>query len=189
MSDQIQILIAQYPSADAAEKGLKAAHAAKENQGVEIRDAAVVSRTADGKLHIHETQDVTGGRGAAAGGILGGVLGILAGPAGVVAGAAVGAVVGGAAAKLVDTGIPHKRLEEIGKTLQPPRAALVILTEAGFVDFLKAVIGGEGVEFDGETMDAQAAEQLGHDHDVALQALKMGDALADGGMVSPTDTP
>jgi uncharacterized membrane protein len=186
MVESIQILIAKYPDMSAAEIALDKVFAARENQGVEIRDAAVVSRAEDGKLHIHETEDVTGGRGAAVGGILGAVLGILAGPAGVVAGAAVGAAVGGVAAKAIDTGIPHKRLEEIGNSLKPQGAALVVLTEAGFLDFIQTLIGGEGVEFMTESMSTQAAQELGHEHDVALKALKMGDALAEGGMASPT---
>ena len=155
-----------------------------------MRQWSVVRRTA--KLHIHETEDVTSGRGATAGGILGGVLGIIAGPAGVVAGAAVGAALGGVAARALDTGIPHKRLEEIGASLETDHAALVILTEAGFVDFIETVIGGENFEFLQETMSGAAAEQMGKDHDVAIKSLKMGDALAEGGVVSAapdTETP
>src|SRR5262249_13748671 len=127
MSDPIQILIAKYPTADAANQALKKLLAAKENQGVEVHDAAVVSRELSGKLHIHDTQDVSGGRGAAIGGILGAVIGIIAGPAGVVVGAAAGAAVGGVTAHTVDTGIPHKRLQEIGESLSPDGTALVIL--------------------------------------------------------------
>src|SRR5205814_4753225 len=109
-------------------------------------DAAVVRRDEHGKLHIHETVDVGGGRGAAVGGILGGVLGVIAGPAGIVAGAALGAAVGGAAASVLDIGIRHKRLEEIGATLEPRHAALVILTEQGFVPFIETLINSQGAE-------------------------------------------
>src|SRR4051812_45790302 len=96
--EPIQIIIATYPNPTTAERARKALETAKRDQGVEVHDAAVVRRDENGKLHIHETEDVTGGRGAAVGGILGGVLGILAGPGGVVVGAAVGAIVGGATA-------------------------------------------------------------------------------------------
>lgn len=187
MSEIIQILIAKYPAATNAEDALKKLHAAKQNQGIEVDDAAVVSRAHNGKLHIHETEDVSGRRGAAVGGILGGVLGIIAGPPGMVAGAALGAAVGGAAAFVLDTGIRHKRLEAIGATLQPDGAALVVLTEAGFVPFIETVIGGDDIEVITESMDASAAQQLGHDHDIALKALRMGDALADGGMASASN--
>jgi uncharacterized membrane protein len=128
--------------------------------------------------------DVTAGRGATVGGILGGVLGIIAGPAGLVAGAALGAVVGGAAARAIDRGIPHERLEAIGASLPAEGAALVALTEAGYVPFIEAVLG-QHIEVLHETVDAEAAEMLGHDHDVAVKALRLGDSLADGGMASP----
>lgn len=183
MADVIEILIAKYPDADAAEAALKKLHTAKENQGVDIMDAAVVRKDDAGKLHIHETDDVSGKRGAAVGAILGGVLGLMAGPAGLVVGAALGAAVGGGAASVIDTGIPHKQLAEIGASLAPHTAALVVLTEAGFVDFIESVIGGEDIQVINHSMDTQAANKLGHDHDVAVQALKMGDALADGGAI------
>ena len=187
MSDVIQILIAKYADAATAEAALKKLHDAKENQGVEVDDAAVVRRDEHGKLHIHETDDVTGRRGAEVGGILGGVLGFIAGPPGALVGAAIGATVGGAAARVLDTGIPHKRLTEIGQGLPAHSAALIILTESGFVPFIEGVIGGDGVEIVVETMDAQAAAQMAHDHEIALKALQMGDALADGGAISLQD--
>ena len=187
MSKVIQILIATYPNPDAAETALKKLHTAQQNQGIEVHDAAVVQRAENGKLKIHETEDITGGSGAAIGGILGGILGILAGPAGIIAGAAVGAAVGGATASIIDTGIPHKRLEEIGAALPTHGAALVILAEEGYVQFIETLLGGESTEFLIEAMDAAAAEKIKHDHEVAVNALKLGDALAEGGMASPTD--
>lgn len=192
MADNIQIIIAKYQNSDLAEAALGKLAAAKANQGVEVEDAAVVSRKHNGKLHIHETEDITGTRGAAVGGILGGVLGIMAGPAGIVAGAAVGAALGGVTARVMDTGIPHKRLQEIGASLEPDHAALVILTKAGFADFIETVIGGPNVEIHHESLSAETAEQIAHEHAVAVKALTLGEALADGGVASPapesTDT-
>ncbi len=185
MAELVQILIAKYPTFQTAEAALKKLRAAQQNQGVQVTDAAVVRRNPNGTLQIHETVDVTSGRGATVGGILGGVLGLLAGPPGLVAGAALGAVIGGAAANMLDTGIPHKRLEEIGRSLSTDTAALVVLTEEGYVEFIEDVIGGGEFQVLSEEMDAKAAHKLGHEHDVALQALKLGDALADGGMASP----
>lgn len=193
MADHVQIIIAKYPNSDLAEAALGKLAASKTNQGVEVEDAAVVSRKSNGKLHIHETEDVTGTRGAAVGGILGGVLGIMAGPAGIVAGAAVGAAVGGVTARVMDTGIPHARLTEIGTSLEPDHAALVILTNEGFTDFIETVVGGANVEIHHESMNAEAAEQMRRDHEIAVKALTLGQALADGGVASPapenTDTP
>jgi uncharacterized membrane protein len=186
-TEMIQILVANYSDTAAAEAKLKAVKMAQQDQGIDIIDAAVVKRDTNNKLHIHETADVTGGRGAAVGGVFGGVLGLIAGPGGLVVGAALGAVIGGAAAKVFDTGIPHKRLEEIGKALQPGSAALVVLAPQGFAPFVQDLIQAPGVELAVESMNPQAAQQLGHDHDVALKALTMGESLADGGMTSATE--
>jgi uncharacterized membrane protein len=187
--DEIQILIATYPTNQSAEHALRSLQLAKKDQSVEVIDAAVVSRDEHQKLRIHETVDVTGGRGAAVGGVLGGVLGIIAGPGGIVVGAAVGALVGGAAASVFDTGIPHKRLTEIGNTLTPGTAALVVLAEQGFGDFITAVVKGGSLELHGESMNAESAAKLGRDHDVAVKSLKMGDALSAGGMASAAEEP
>ncbi len=188
MDEVIQILVARYSGAEGAELALKKLREANANQGIALTDAAVVRRTDEGKLEIHETEDISGKRGAAVGGILGGVLGIIAGPAGVVAGAAVGAAVGGAAASVFDTGIPHKQLETIGASLEPHHAALVILTEAGYVPFIESLLGGPELEILSEKMSSEAAQRLGQEHDRAVKAIRMGEALADGGMASPSDS-
>lgn len=186
-SQTIQILIATFPHVQDAERALEQVQQARANQGAEVIDAAVVRKDEHNKLRIHETEDVTGGRGATVGGILGGVLGLLAGPGGLVVGAAVGAAVGGAAAKVWDTGIPHKRLEAIGAALEPGNAALVVLTEQGSAPFLETVIGADA-PIVVENMNAEQAQELGHAHEVALKALNLGDSLADGGMASPSGT-
>lgn len=183
----IQILVANYGDTAIAQTKLEAVLQARADRGVDVMDAAVVRRDAHNKLHIHETADVSGGRGAAVGGVLGGVLGLIAGPGGLVAGAAVGALIGGATARVFDTGIPHKRLQEIGSALAPENVALVVLCPVGFTPFLQTLMEEPGVPVAVESMNAQAARQLAHDHDVALKALNMGNSLADGGMTSPTE--
>lgn len=188
MSEFIHVVIARYPNTDAAETALKKLQESHKNQGVQYSDAVVVRRGENSKLHIHETEDVTGTRGATVGGILGGVLGILAGPAGVVAGAAVGAMVGGATASLMDRGIPHKRLAEIGATLESGHAAVVVLTEEGFIPFIESMLSADGGEVATEAMDSKAAEELGHAHNTAVKALNMGEALANGGAVPVDET-
>lgn len=186
-AQDIQVLVAPYPDEHAAEVALQVVERARRDQGLQLLDAAVVRRGTGprGRLHIHETSEVTGGRGAIVGGVFGGVLGILAGPAGIAAGAALGAVVGGAAATMLDSGIPHHQLDAIGKSLQPGSAALVALVPAGAAAFVTGLF--PDVEIATETLDAESARRIGHDHDVAVRALQMGEALADGGMASPTE--
>ena len=110
MSDNpIQSVVAAFKdevSAKSAPTELKKAHKAKL---VKIESAAVLRKDENGKPHIKETGDTSGGKGAALGGAAGAVVGLLAGPALVVR-AAVGALVGGLTAKLRDNGFSDVRL-------------------------------------------------------------------------------
>lgn len=109
MSDvPVQVIVAAFKEEETADEALKALKEAKKERLIGIQDAAVIRRDEDNKLHIKETADMGGGKGAAVGGILGGVIGLIGGPAGVVLGGAAGAAVGGFTAKLFDAGIPDE---------------------------------------------------------------------------------
>src|SRR5512135_3866851 len=83
MSDvPVQVVVAAFKDENTASEALKALKQAR-NQGlIKIVDAAVLRKDANGKLHIKETADMGGGKGAVIGGIAGGVIGLLAGPVG-----------------------------------------------------------------------------------------------------------
>ena len=81
MSDvPIQVIVAAFndeKSADAALQDLKQAT----KQGlIGIQNAAILRRDEQGKLHIKETADMKGGKGAVVGGVIGAVAGLIAGP-------------------------------------------------------------------------------------------------------------
>jgi hypothetical protein len=103
MSDvPLQVVIAAFKDENTANEALKALKQAR-NQGlIRIVDAAVLRKDEKGKLHIKETADMGGGKGAVIGGVAGGVIGLLAGPVGWAA--LGGAVLGGLAAKMKDGG-------------------------------------------------------------------------------------
>jgi uncharacterized membrane protein len=62
-----------------------------------LESAAVVERTADGKLHLPESTDNVGLAGTAGGSVIGMLLGVIGGPLGVLLGMGTGAMVGGLA--------------------------------------------------------------------------------------------
>ncbi len=80
---------------------LKELKQAKRDKLIGIDNAAVIRKDEKGKIHIKETADIGGGKGAAMGAATGAAIGIIAGPLLVVP-AAVGALVGGLAAKFID---------------------------------------------------------------------------------------
>jgi uncharacterized membrane protein len=110
-------VVAAFTDEAGASRALEALKATRKEQLSGIKDAAVIQRGMDNTLHIHETGDMSGGKGATVGGIAGAAIGILAPPAILVASAA-GAAIGGLAAKLRDSGFRDERLREIGESLK-----------------------------------------------------------------------
>ena len=95
---------------------------------VGIRDAAIVVRTAAGRIELHQARELSAGEGAVAAGSIGLVAGLLLGiPVG---GALLGLVAGGGWG-LRDTGIPDDRLRAMGEKLEPGHAVLCVLVGDG----------------------------------------------------------
>lgn len=128
---------------------VEAEHALEVVQGldVELHDAAIVVRTPDGRLDLHQTKQVAAGEGVVAGGTIGLVAGMLLG--GPVGGALVG-MLGGGAWGARDTGIADSRLRELGNALDPGGAVLCVLVEPVAVAPVREQLGdyGEAVEVD-----------------------------------------
>lgn len=131
----VGILVAAFTQEMAADEALKGLKEAKKKNGIKFDDAAVIRQDANGKVHYHETGDMSTGKGAAIGALIGGVVGILGGPAAIAVGAGVGALAGAGIA-LGDAGFDDQSLEEIGAALKPGTSALVAITSHAF---LKAV--------------------------------------------------
>lgn len=99
---------------------------------IDLEDAVVAIRDADGKLHLKQSVDLVGA-GAASGGLWGAMWGSLVGLlflnplVGLVAGAALGAGSGALSGSLADYGINDDFIRSIGETLQPDTSALFVL--------------------------------------------------------------
>lgn len=145
MADAAPTLIAvAFDSAADAEAGLKLVSDLGRTDGVSVHDAAVVVRTPDGRLELHQTHELSSGEGAVAGGSVGLIIGLLVG--GPVAGAFVGIVAGGAWG-LRDTGIPDRRLRQLGEDLTSGRAMLCALVGEGLPEVREALAPyGDAVE-------------------------------------------
>jgi uncharacterized membrane protein len=107
--------------------------------GALLTDAAWVERRPDGKVRIHQAYSavpVGALAGMATGALLGGLVGVLfLNPvAGAVAGAAVGAGEGALAGTVADIGIHDDFIRDVGRSLQPGAAAVLLLVNENHVD-------------------------------------------------------
>ena len=176
MSDvPVQVVVAAFKDEYAAGEALKALKQAR-NQGlIKIVDAAVLRKDANGKLHIKETADMGGGKGAVIGGVAGGVIGLLVGPVGWAA--LGGAVIGGLAAKLKDGGFKDERLKKLGEGLGPGNSAIVAVVELTWVREVEKQMAEAGADVVTEQISADIAKQLQAGGEVALTAIATGDTL------------
>ena len=129
--DAVFVYIGTYPSEVSARSDydiVKDLHAAG---AVGTYDAAVVTKDADGKVHVNKDETATR-HGAWGGAAVGAVVGILFPPA-VIGAAAVGAAVGGVSGHLWK-GMSRSDVKEFGDIIDAGQAALVIVGESTIED-------------------------------------------------------
>jgi len=178
MSDvPVQVIVAAFQDEKTAKSALKALKQARREGLIKIENAAVLRKDEKGKLHIKETHDMGGGKGAALGGVGGAAVGLIAGTA-LAAPVVVGALVGGLVAKLRDSGFSNKRLETMGEGLKPGTSAIVAVVEHTWVAKVEEALAE--VEADVMTAEIQAdiAEQLEAGHEVAYSVIASQEGIA-----------
>ena len=108
--DHKDVLIAAYLFEDLAQKGFDAILKLAEDKAITIEGVAVVQEDPDGEVHVNQTGDHLGRKGAKLGGGTGLVVGLFAPPllAATAIGAAAGATVGKFAKHRIDSGIGEK---------------------------------------------------------------------------------
>ncbi len=166
----IQLIVAAFKDEKAANEALKALKKAQKEKLIKIENAAVLHKDAKGKLHIKETADMGGRKGAALGGVAGAAIGLIAGPALLVP-AAVGALVGGLGAKLRDSGFSDTRLKALGEGLKPGSSAIVAVVEHIWEAQVKAAMAQAGADLLTAAISADISEQLDAGHEVAYTAI------------------
>jgi uncharacterized membrane protein len=186
MSDvPTQVVVGVFRDEQGADAALADLTPAQKEQRFRILDAAVLHRSADGKLHVKEVVgDMHGGKGALFGGVSGAVIGVLAGPIGWAAG--VGAVAGGLAAKLRDSGFKDERLRKLGEGLTPGASALVVVVEYTRVDRVEAILAEAGADLLTEQIQKDIAAQLEAGRDIAYAALASTGAVESTGGAGAT---
>jgi uncharacterized membrane protein len=171
MSDvPVQLIIAAFQDEKMAKQALNALKDAHREKLIKINNAAVLRKDDKGRLHIKETADMGGGKGAALGGVAGAAIGVIAGPALLVP-AAVGALVGGLSAKLRDSGFSDARLKALGARLTPGSSAIVAVVEHTWVAEVERAMAEAGADLFAEEIGADISAQLEAGHEVAYTAI------------------
>ena len=95
----------------------------QEEGAVRLGDAVVIAKDESGRAQIHETVDITPGKGALIGGWWGLLAGLFVGPLAIAGGAAAGALYG----KMVDKGLADDWVRQMADWLDAGRSALLLL--------------------------------------------------------------
>jgi uncharacterized membrane protein len=173
----VQLVVAAFDDEKSAKEALKALKQAQREKLIQIDSAAVLRKDQHGKLHIKETADMGGGKGAALGGVAGAAIGAIAGAALVVP-MAVGALIGGLSAKLRDSGFSDERLQKLGEGLTPGSSAIVAVVEHRWVVEVEVAMAEAGADLLTAALSADIAGQLEAGHKVAYSAISSEQGFA-----------
>ncbi len=131
MSNDLELIAAVYVDEDGARTILDGLKRMDLAGTISFADAAIVTKNADGKLNIHQTRETTTGKGARRGALVAGVVGLFFPPSLIVSVLA-GGLIGGAWGKLRDTGIKTGAMKDLGSSLEPGNAAVLVLADPGY---------------------------------------------------------
>ena len=139
------LFVLGFPDAAGADAAVNELTELKRDQFLDgVKDYAIVTKDADGKLTVNENKeaDPGGRRGAVTGGLAGAFIALAAGPIGLGA-VAVGAGVGAVTAALRDSGFKNKDLDDVGSLMQAGRTLLLMAVDPHDADRLRSVLDEE----------------------------------------------
>jgi uncharacterized membrane protein len=125
------LIIVAYPDEKTAEAARKKLFELQKEYLIQLGDAVIAEREADGSVKLHQVVNTTAA-GAAGGALWGTLIGMLfLNP---ILGAAVGAGAGALSGYLTDIGIDDKFLKDAAQALTPGQAALCVLVRSVTAD-------------------------------------------------------
>jgi uncharacterized membrane protein len=104
---------------------MEALRTAVEEKRVTLDDMALVTKDDEGKVQVHQTKDVTTGKGATKGALVGALVGLAAPP--LLGAAAVGAGVGAIWGKFRDRGVDDSMMKSVGSMIAEGDAVVFAL--------------------------------------------------------------
>jgi uncharacterized membrane protein len=140
-ANPMQLFVATFGDEGEAKQALEDFQAMDREGSIELVDAVVIVRGADGKVKFEETADPSGKKWAKRGAIAGGVVGLIFPPS-LIASAVVGGGLGGIWGKIRDKGFKDEDLESIGKSMDPGTSAIIAIAEDRMIERLQNALEG-----------------------------------------------
>ena len=137
----VQVFIAVYGDESGAKDALRDFQSANRQGSIDLIDAAVLVRHADGKLKIEETADPDGRRWGKRGLLAGGLVGLIFPPSLIVS-AGVGGAAGALWGKFRDKGFRDEDLKQIGDSIEPGTSAIIAIAQDRVVEQLEQGLEG-----------------------------------------------
>jgi uncharacterized membrane protein len=137
----VEVFIAAFDNEQQAGAALDDFRTMDREGSIELIDAAVIVRGADGKVSFEETADPSGKKWAKRGAIAGGLVGLIFPPT-ILATAAVGAAGGGIWGKVRDKGFQDSDLRAVGESLEPGSSAIIAIAEDRMIERLQQGLAG-----------------------------------------------
>ena len=155
--EELKLSAALYDSEDQARRILDGLHQMHKGSTITLKDLAMITRDADGKLAVKETREVTAKKGAKRGAIATGVFAVLFPPS-IIASALVGGGAGAIWGRLRDTGIKGGELKDFGETIKPGKAGVIALSAPQYVPEIERTLNEWNAELVAQGAAGVAAE-------------------------------
>jgi uncharacterized membrane protein len=170
MIQQLELIAASFSDQYTANQCLDQLKRMDKDGTIDILDAAVLVKQADGKLKINEVKELTPKKGRRRGAVIGGVVGAIFPPS-ILVSAVVGAVAGGALGRFTDQAMKNDDLKAFGEDLKPGQSAIIAVIEDTWIEqYTQAIDGYERLSR--MSVDAEAAGVL-----IAAADSETGDTL------------
>lgn len=159
MAKELQMVAAVYQDEERGKTILDMLEQMHKAHNIDLVDAVMLKKDADGKLSVVETRELTAKSGAKRGAIAGAVLAVIFPPS-LIASAIVGGAAGAAWGKLRDSGIKSKSMEELANSLEPGKAAVVTLVKPGSEEAVEKALQGYDGQLVKHEFSAKESEQI-----------------------------
>ena len=158
-TESYEVFMATFPNTEGASSAVSTLEDMAKQGSIDIVDAAVITRSEDGKTSVQQHSLPSIKKWTKRGAIIGGVVGVIFPPS-LIGGALVGAGIGAGAAKIGKEALKSDELEAAAAELEPGTSAFVAVVEDKWVQEVTNAMAGYS-KLAEQALDADSAARLG----------------------------